>query len=413
MRYRLVLLVFGVCTTAALGEFVVWGNTLFAEPNVPTTEPNVPIEVKAEGVLGFSASMPEIRIITPATEIPTFRYRLRYWQDELIDADSWSFYQVFFEVDPNTPEREPDVEFLRQQLAAPPEQMDVAGLTAYFEAAADKINALEQAVQCRTVVWPKIRPPYQPPRRHFYSRSISRAPDSSVADDLVLPIADVPDLLKNLDTAGLLLSVKARYAIGQGDYDAACRWLRAALAHGRQVTTGPDSPLAMAGAVHMERALSQVEAWIRQPGSPSLFRALGDLPRPLVIFSGVSINQRYKESGSHDILEVEPDFLAQSPRIVQRLERLVAMLHCVEAVRLHAALYGGRAPQHLSEITAVRVPLDPVTRDPFDYRLQDDGFVVSLHENDDRAGLEFRYRIIRDPNEPLPMSESASGIIMF
>ena len=52
-----------------------------------------------------------------------------------------------------------------------------------------------------------------------------------------------------------------------------------------------------------------------------------------------------------------------------RLERDIAMLRCVEAIRLHAAEHDGRLPRILDEIAEVPVPLDPLYGRPFGYRL--------------------------------------------
>jgi hypothetical protein len=55
-----------------------------------------------------------------------------------------------------------------------------------------------------------------------------------------------------------------------------------------------------------------------------------------------------------------------------RLERHVAALRCVEALRLHAAAHGGKLPAKLSDITEVPVPDDPVTGKGFVYQVNGD-----------------------------------------
>jgi hypothetical protein len=62
-------------------------------------------------------------------------------------------------------------------------------------------------------------------------------------------------------------------------------------------------------------------------------------------------------------------FLANSGRIMYartRVERRIAALRCVEAVRLHAAQHG-KLPASLDEIKEVPVPVDPYTGKPFEY----------------------------------------------
>jgi hypothetical protein len=53
-----------------------------------------------------------------------------------------------------------------------------------------------------------------------------------------------------------------------------------------------------------------------------------------------------------------------------RVERKVAALRCVEALRLHAAAHGGKLPAKLADVTEVPIPLDPRTGKAFAYRLE-------------------------------------------
>jgi hypothetical protein len=53
-----------------------------------------------------------------------------------------------------------------------------------------------------------------------------------------------------------------------------------------------------------------------------------------------------------------------------RVERKIAALRCIEALRLHAAAHGGKLPSKLDEVTEVPIPLDPRLGKPFEYRLE-------------------------------------------
>ena len=55
-----------------------------------------------------------------------------------------------------------------------------------------------------------------------------------------------------------------------------------------------------------------------------------------------------------------------------RIDRRVAALRCVEAVRLYAAGHDGKLPASLDDIKDVPIPADPVTGKPFGYRLVGD-----------------------------------------
>jgi hypothetical protein len=56
----------------------------------------------------------------------------------------------------------------------------------------------------------------------------------------------------------------------------------------------------------------------------------------------------------------------------QRVDRRIAALRCVEAIRMYAAKNGGKLPATLADITEVPVPIDTWTGKPFEYRLEGD-----------------------------------------
>jgi len=68
-----------------------------------------------------------------------------------------------------------------------------------------------------------------------------------------------------------------------------------------------------------------------------------------------------------------------------RLDRRLAALRCIEAIRLHAAAHDGKPPAALGAITEVPVPVDPVSGRGFDYTV--DGQRVTLRESRGADGL--------------------------
>lgn len=80
---------------------------------------------------------------------------------------------------------------------------------------------------------------------------------------------------------------------------------------------------------------------------------------------------------------------------MSRLDRRVAMLRAVEAVRMHAAANGGKLPAALKEIREVPVPVDPSTGKPLVWSV--DGDVATLSVPEPRS-FTLDYRItIRKP----------------
>jgi hypothetical protein len=61
---------------------------------------------------------------------------------------------------------------------------------------------------------------------------------------------------------------------------------------------------------------------------------------------------------------VQKVFFAQT-----RLDRRIAALRCVEALRMYAAAHDGRLPATLSDISEVPIPIDPVTGKAFEYKV--------------------------------------------
>ena len=67
-------------------------------------------------------------------------------------------------------------------------------------------------------------------------------------------------------------------------------------------------------------------------------------------------------------------FLPGLQRVISvqaRLERDLAALRIIEALRLHAAAHDGKLPAKLADITGVPLPKDPGTGRPFEYHLDD------------------------------------------
>ncbi len=61
-----------------------------------------------------------------------------------------------------------------------------------------------------------------------------------------------------------------------------------------------------------------------------------------------------------------------------RLDRRIAALRVVEAIRMHAATHDGALPKSLDEIEVVPVPPDPVTNQPFHYEIDPDDATSAL-----------------------------------
>ena len=52
-----------------------------------------------------------------------------------------------------------------------------------------------------------------------------------------------------------------------------------------------------------------------------------------------------------------------------RLDRRIAALRCIEAIRLYAAAHNGKLPSSLEDVTEVPIPTDPMTGKAFQYKV--------------------------------------------
>jgi hypothetical protein len=59
-----------------------------------------------------------------------------------------------------------------------------------------------------------------------------------------------------------------------------------------------------------------------------------------------------------------------------RLDRRLAAIRCVEAIRIHAAAHDGKGPAKLEDIKEVPVPVDPATGRLFEYTVKDDQAIL-------------------------------------
>lgn len=356
--------------------------------------------------------------LAAVSDIPEFKYSLLPSPAQRIDGNSYETLRPFFDKDPNHPERQPDRAWIRRQLEVPPKEMDIERVRAHLDACQGKLDILAKAALCKTVDWPKIWPCYEIDTEAdipvFFQGTLMSMPKRNTGTDdkafkpkETLKIDEYPDLVEQLETAGQLIALKARYHIVRDDYPEACRWIRIGLSFSRQMAVNSNPLLGFAGMANATRILQQIEVWIQQPGSPSLFRSLQDLPDPLI--SGDCWDQTMRDSGYSEgrtITEIKPATVSNSqPLVLERqLRRFIAILGCMESIRLHAALNQQRFPGTLSEIQEVRVPADPLTGKPFDYAIDGPWIILRTKDGAPPGRFEFRYQVIETPAPPPMMN---------
>jgi hypothetical protein len=93
-------------------------------------------------------------------------------------------------------------------------------------------------------------------------------------------------------------------------------------------------------------------------------------------------------------------FLPALPKVVltqARLERHLAALRVVEALRMYAAAHNGRLPEKLADVTEAPVPDDPATGKPFEFGREGETATIVTGpvpgDANTRAGIRFRVTV--------------------
>jgi hypothetical protein len=97
-----------------------------------------------------------------------------------------------------------------------------------------------------------------------------------------------------------------------------------------------------------------------------------------------------REQPANPFLQTLSDFHGIYVRFA-RIDRLLAALTTVEAIRSYAAANNGELPAQLSDITDTPVPLNPATGEPFEYRT--DNGTATLSDSKFESRLTYTIRI--------------------
>jgi hypothetical protein len=230
---------------------------------------------------------------------------------------------------------------------------DVAAVLRPFDAS---LALLEQAGRCNRCDWPLI-----------------------VEDGM-------PANLRACRNMTLLLSLKARYYLGRGDYESCVRTLGTGFALARHLSAGPNVQHLLIGMAVSSLVCGQVELYVQQPGAPSLEVALRMIPSPL-------FDERHSEIYGQD-----PKSQDEIRLLLKRANRYILALHYVETLRSHATKTG-QWPETLGELKA-GLPADPVTGKPLTYRrLAETQAILEgpvPEGGNAKDGIQYELSIVRD-----------------
>jgi hypothetical protein len=251
---------------------------------------------------------------------PAKKYTLLPKADEQTDADAAPLYEKALQSLPSDLQRETIDPWLR----TPPDKLPRKEVQAVLEKLEPTLKLLKQAAHCKQCDWP-----------YLY-------------DD------EITENLRQNRRLIFLLALKMRFQIAQGRCDEAIDTAQIGFAMARHLGEDPAQMRGLIGISIAAYTCRQLEEFIQRPDAPNLCQALRDLPQPFI-----------------DLTEqaewADPKTKKAMHSLMNRLDRHVAVLQCLEAMRLHAAVNNGTFPKRLSDITRVPVPGDPATGKPFAY----------------------------------------------
>jgi hypothetical protein len=132
-----------------------------------------------------------------------------------------------------------------------------------------------------------------------------------------------------------------------------------------------------------QRIAQEFEKWWYTPFSVA--RKRGAEPEKI-------LHQRFEGGYGRVLAGLMMPALARVRDAQVKLDWQLNGLQTIEAIRMHAA-ETGKLPTALTEITIVPVPINPVTEQPYEYRLDGDTAVLELPASDGFNGIAWRFEI--------------------
>ncbi|MHC4529719.1 MAG: hypothetical protein ACYS29_17750, partial [Planctomycetota bacterium] len=292
---------------------------------------------------------------------PKDKYQLLPIAEQLTDADAVALYEKAVAAMP----KNADHRKIGDQMRGPLDQLDEKQAESTLAPFKQSFELLDQAAKCKKCQWPAVKPPAQPANTSGY-RILSQA-----------------------------LAVKARLHMARAEYDKATLTLQTGFALGKHIGDGPTVMQGMVGIAIAAIMAKQVEAFVQLPEAPNLYHALAAVPRPLVDVNK-GMDAELANLKQFNILQrkaMERRLKTAHERVrltMKRMDRQIAALQCIEALRLHAAGHDGEFANDLSELTEVPVPKDPVSDKPFEYRRTGAGAVLKAAAESPKDALQYK-----------------------
>ena len=270
---------------------------------------------------------------------PKQKYQLLPKAQEQTDADAVPLYEKAVQSLP----KDHTTDQLRQWLDTPSDKLPREQVQSTLQQLKPTLQLLEQAAKCKQCNWPPFKP------------------------------GTLPENLSEYRKLAYILALQARFQVAQGQYDQAISTLQIGLAMARHLGEAPTLIQGLVGVAIAGVIMNQAEELIQASNALSLYWALRDLPKPFIdLTKQIEIEIANIKKNENPVIrkQFEEQLKPAHERarmIAKKLDRHIAALQCIEAMRLYAAGHNGKFPGALAEIAEVPVPGDPVTRKPFSY----------------------------------------------
>jgi hypothetical protein len=294
----------------------------------------VPAKARTAELTLFPAKAPE----------PAKKYHLLPTADEQTDSDALPLYRKAIESLPADYGKDK----VSQWRSVPLKELPIEQVKATLEKLSPSLQLLRQAGLSKECSWPAVDP--------------------------VLASNELTEDLSKYRELAFVLAMQARLEIAQGRYDQAVATLRTGFVMAKHLGQAPTLIQGLVGVAIGALMCRQLEEIIQAPDAPSLYLALQSLPRPLIdLNKQIELESAFLKKQKDPLLrrQQEEQLKPSHDRvrvIGKRLERDVAALQCVEAIRLYAGKHNGKFPDELSQITDLHVPDNPIDQKPFVYR---------------------------------------------
>ena len=271
------------------------------------------------------------------------KYQLLPKAEELIDADAAPLYEKAVESLP----AELNTDQINKWRKTPPDKLPQKQVQTTLQKFKPSLQLLEQAAKCKRCDWT-----YEALQKLTQYRNIA-----------------------------FILTLQIHSEIAQGRYDRAIDTLRTGYALAKNLSKEPMLIPGLVAVAITGVVSGQIEYLVQEPDAPNLYNALIALPQPFIDLS--------------DALEIEePDTAQRVNHITNRLDRHIAALKCIEALRLYAGAHDGKFPDKLSDVTKIKIPDDPVTKKPFSYTRTGSEAVLEAQATENSEGRDaVRYEI--------------------